>query len=260
MTKVIRILQASLVALSLCCVVVQAAPPQDGREVSRRVEAADTSRDRQQRITIVVERQGKTLERVMESYSRQFPGVEKDLMRFQAPTDVLGVKYLTFNYTDPAQRDDMWVYMPANNLLRRISGNGMRGVFMRSDLYNEDLKNRELDDDEHRLLRTEPCFETTCYVVERRIKNGADSNYSRRVVWVRGDIWQPVKTEYYDKRNQLLKVDKYSGFKQIQGIWTKTRMEVTPTRGNSRTTLLFSDIRLDQGLSEDLFVQARMRR
>ncbi|EGV29813.1 hypothetical protein ThidrDRAFT_3099 [Thiorhodococcus drewsii AZ1] len=260
-----HVLRTGCAVLGLLSASAQAAPeyetpPADGREVSRRVEAVDTSRDRRQVITILVERDGKTLKRVLESDSKRYDGVRKDLMRFQAPTDVRGVKYLTFNYEDPARHDDMWVFMPANNLLRRISGNGMRGVFMRSDLYNEDLRKRELDDDTHRLLRTEPCLETRCYVVERRLKDDSESNYGRRLVWVRGDIWLPVRIEYYDKQDRLLKVDEYSGFEEIQGIWMRTRMDVTSMRRDSHTTLLFSDIRFDQGLSDDLFLQARLRR
>jgi len=36
-----------------------------------------------------------------------------------------------------------------------LSGGGKKGSFMRSDFANEDIEKREVDDDEHRLLRSE---------------------------------------------------------------------------------------------------------
>ena len=36
----------------------------------------------------------------------------------------------------------MWVYLPAESLVRRISGGGQKGAFMRSDMANEDIEDR----------------------------------------------------------------------------------------------------------------------
>ena len=37
----------------------------------------------------------------------------------------------------------MWVYMPAESLVRRISGGSKKGSFMRSDYANEDISRRK---------------------------------------------------------------------------------------------------------------------
>ena len=56
----------------------------------------------------------------------------------------------------------MWVFLPAESLVRRISGGGRKGSFMRSDFANEDIEKREVDDDEHRLLRPEGFSSVDC--------------------------------------------------------------------------------------------------
>ncbi|HAL86858.1 MAG TPA: outer membrane lipoprotein-sorting protein, partial [Deferribacteraceae bacterium] len=42
------------------------------------------------------------------------------------------------------REDDMWLYLPAESLVRRISGGGKKGAFMRSDFANEDIQKREV--------------------------------------------------------------------------------------------------------------------
>ncbi|WP_187288550.1 outer membrane lipoprotein-sorting protein [Desulfarculus baarsii] len=44
----------------------------------------------------------------------------------------------------------------------------------------------------------------------------------------------------------------------IQGYWTRTKMLVTPTHGQSRTILLFSEIQYDLGLADELFEHAEL--
>jgi len=254
-----------LAALACCAALLvggatggAAAEELTGRQIMENVDKATKANDTSQIISIVVERGEQKLSRRVRGLNKKTPWGEKDLMTFELPEDVKNIKYLTWNYTDPAQRDDMWVYMPSEKLVRRISGGGMKAVFMRSDLYNEDMKTVNLDDDDYELLRGEKCGETTCHVVQRVKKDQSDTNYARRVVWVRGDIWQPVKVEYFDKKNRLVKTAHMGGFQQIQGYWTRTKMLVTPTHGQSRTILLFSEIQYDLGLADELFEHAEL--
>ncbi len=232
----------------------------NGYQVSENAMLSASIGNYRQDIDIVIERGKQTLQRRFTTFSRRYDGMQKDLIVFREPSDVTGIKYLTWNYKDAKQQDDMWVFLPENNMTRRISGSGYRGAFMRSDLYNEDLKDRNLDDDTHKLLRKEACGEKECYVVERRQKKADATNYSRRVIWVRGDNWQPTRAEFYGKDDRLIKVDEYGGFKKIDGAWWKTKMLVTSKLRNSRTLLQFSNIRANTDLNEILFSQAALKR
>lgn len=232
----------------------------NGYQISENSMLASSVKNYRQDIDIVIERNKQTFQRRFTTFSRRYDLMQKDLIEFREPADVTGIKYLTWNYKDVKQQDDMWVFLPENNITRRISGSGYRGAFMRSDLYNEDLKDRNLDDDTHKLLRKEACGDTQCYVVERRQKKSDASNYSHRIIWVRSDNWQPNRAEFYGKDDRLIKVDEYGGFEKIDGAWWKTKMLVTNKLRNSRTLLQFSNIHANIELKETLFSQAALKR
>ena len=154
----------------------------------------------------------------------------------------------------------MWIFLPAESLVRRISGGGKKGSFMRSDFANEDIEKREVDDDEHRLLRSEKFSGVDCYVVERIAKKQKDTNYSKRVVWVRKDTWLPVKVEYYNKRGKHFKTAIYGGFKKIKGIWTVTKIMTETPRKGSKTLMQYDNVDYNIGLSDALFEQSNLKR
>ena len=66
---------------------------------------------------------------------------------FSRKSGIVLAAYLTWSYRDINKDDDMWVYMPAESLVRRISGGSKKGSFMRSDYANEDISRREVDKD-----------------------------------------------------------------------------------------------------------------
>ncbi len=201
-----------LVAMVLCLVLpsfVLAADP-TGREIMVRVDKVDTSLDSISKMTMIIERGKMKLVRKLESKAKQYGKDRKDkraLICFMEPADVRGTMYLTWAWDDFTKEDDMWVYLPAESLVRRISGGGKKGAFMRSDLANEDIEDRAVDDDIHTLKGSEDVGGAPCWVVESvpRPELKKDTNYSKRMVYVRKDIFLPTKIDYFDKRGRLLK-------------------------------------------------------
>ena len=243
----------------LSCASALQAEELTGRQIAERVDAVDTSRDSVSQLQMVVERGGQQLVRRLEINSRHYTDVDRDLIRFLAPEDVRNVNYLTWNYKDPQRENDMWVYLPTENLVRRISGGGRKGSFMRSDLANEDMEDRQIDDDVHRLIRSEPCGGVQCRVVEMKGVDTRNSNYSRRLVWIRSDIWQPVEVHYYDQRDKHVKTARYGGFQQIDGIWSKTRAVIETLSTRSRTVLVWQKIQYNVGLPDALFEHTALK-
>ncbi len=231
-----------------------------GRDIAVKMDAVDTSLDSKRTAIMVINRKGKKLFRKMESFSKKFGPDERRLIKFIEPPDVRGIMYLTWSYEDIERDDDMWVFLPAESLVRRISGGGKKGSFMRSDFANEDIEKREVDDDEHRFLRSEEFSGVDCYVVERVSKKQKDTNYSKRVVWVRKDIWLPMKVEYYNKRGKHFKTAIYGGFKEIKGIWTVTKIMAETPRKGSKTLMQYNNVDYNIGLSDALFEQSNLKR
>ncbi len=237
----------------------------DGRDIMLKVDAVDTSHDLSAKIVMVIERGKMKLVRKLQSWTKQYGKNLKDertVLRFLEPADVRGTMYLTWSWDDPAKEDDMWVFLPAESLVRRISGGGKKGSFMRSDMANEDIEDRAIDDDIHTLKGEEKINGVECWVVESVPKPELkkDTNYSKRMVYIRKDISLPTRIDYYDKRGRLLKTAVHGGFKQINGIWTITKsLYTTPSRG-TRTMMERSDILYNQGLDDSLFLQSSLKR
>lgn len=237
----------------------QAKAQLSGRDIVQRARQADTHRDVYRRYLMTIERDGVVLRRGLESYSMRLADESRGLLVFHEPSDARGIKYLTWNYDDIARDDDMWMFLPSERIVRRIAGSARRGSFMRSDLLNEDLQDRSVDDDEHRWLRSEPCGEATCQVIESRPARTDISEYSRRVTWIREDLWLPVKVEYMDRSGQLAKTASYLDFQRFGDAWSRTRTVVTSADGRSRTVLLAQETRINGGLPSRLFEHASLR-
>ena len=255
--------------ISLICLILLSAGPghaePTGRDIMVKVDEVDNSRDAVMSSMMVIERGDLKLVRRMESRTKQYGESLKDertLIRFVEPADVHDTAYLTWSYDDPEREDDMWVYLPAESLVRRISGGGKKGAFMRSDLANEDIEDRAVDDDEHTLKGEEEVSGVACYVIESvpRPELKKDTNYSKRVQFIRKDLYLPARIDYYDKRGKLLKTATFGGYKQIDGIWTVTRFLYETPRRKTRTLFQRSNISYNQGLEDALFLQNNLMR
>jgi hypothetical protein len=236
-----------------------------GRDIMLKVDAVDTSSDAVFSSTMVIERGAGKLIRRMENMTKQYGESLKDertLIRFMEPADVRGTSYLTWSYDDPTREDDMWIYLPAETLVRRISGGGKKGAFMRSDLANEDIEDRAVDDDEHTLLGSEEVAGADCWVIDSfpRPELKKDTNYSKRKQFIRKDIFLPVRVEYYDKRGKLMKTATHGGYKEIDGIWTITKSLFETPRRKTRTLYQRTEIKYNQGLDDALFLQSNLKR
>ena len=232
----------------------------DGRDIMQRLDDADTSRDSSRITTMVIQRSGGERVRRMVNWRRNLDGWSQNLSWFEKPDDVRNTAFLSWSYDDPDREDDMWMYLPASALLRRISGSGKKGSFMGSDLANEDIEDRAVDDDIHTFKGWVTCGEFQCASVESVPRNRRDSNYSRRLSHIRTDIWQLVTVEYYDYSSHLLKTASFSDFIQNSGLWSAGRMVVETPREKSRTVITYSDIKYNIGLAEDKFTPQSIKR
>ena len=71
------------------------------------------------------------------------------------------------SHTKILAADDQWLFLPALQLVKRISSANKSGPFVGSEFAYEDLASQELDKYDYRFLGEQPCGDLTCYVVER---------------------------------------------------------------------------------------------
>ncbi|MBI3803356.1 MAG: outer membrane lipoprotein-sorting protein [Nitrospirae bacterium] len=181
----------------------------------------------------------------------------KMLLVTDFPPDSRGISFLIWDYSEENKTDDLWLYLPALRMVRRISAQDQNDAFLGSDLTFGDMGQRRLDEDEHKLLREEGYSGVQTYVVESMPKE-KESLYSKKVSWISKDNWTVLKTDYYDRNGKLLKRQtiEWQTLNNFN-VWKKT--EVTNVQNGHRTVFEVSDLHVNGGLQDDDFTERSLK-
>ncbi|HHC73189.1 MAG TPA: outer membrane lipoprotein-sorting protein [Thiotrichales bacterium] len=216
--------------------------------------------DMQARLTMVLRnRQGDEATRRLRSRSLEVAGDgDKSLIIFDHPADVKGTAFLS--HTHATRPDDQWLYLPALKRVKRISSSNKSGPFMGSEFAYEDISSQELAKYTYRFLREEPVDGRPTFVIERR-PTYRHSGYTRQITWIDQQMYQPLKVEFYDRKNSLLKTLTYHGYHQyLDRYWRPERMEMVNHQTGKSTTLIWEEYRFRTGLTARDFDRAALKR
>ncbi|MBQ9212399.1 MAG: outer membrane lipoprotein-sorting protein [Bacteroidales bacterium] len=225
-----------------------------GRDIIKKVKDNPNGETRYAKLDLVLEKSnGSKRERKVESWAMDIGEDTKTMMFFTYPGDVKGTGFLTWNYDEIGKDDDKWLYMPALKKTRRISGSSSKtDYFMGTDFTYDDMGDRNVDEDEHKLLREENLEGFDCYVVESVPKDKREI-YSKKISWIRKDCFMGIKVEFYDKLGKLHRVLNVSDIKKIQGYWTRSKMVMENVQTKHKTILTFSDMKYDLKIDQEMF-------
>lgn len=183
---------------------------------------------------------------------------DKSLVIFDEPLDVRGTAFL--NHSHPVGPDDQWLYLPALKRVKRISSQNTSGPFMGSEFAYEDMSSFEVEKYRYNYLRDEKIENHDCHVVEY-FPVDKYSGYTRQLVWLDKTMYQPIKIEYYDRRNSLLKTLIAKDYQQYEGkYWRAAALEMTNNTNGKSTVLLVKNYRFGTGLTEQDFSQTALKR
>jgi len=186
---------------------------------------------------------------------------DKFLSLFKQPRDVEGTAMLTFSHG--LEPDDQWLFLPSIKRVKRISSKNKSGPFMGSEFAFEDLSSQEVDKYAYKLLEEEACAEFDCHVLER-IPQYENSGYTRQIVWIDKTEYRPIKIEFYDRKDSLLKTLAYSGYQEYQTengtFWRADQMEMSNHQTGKSTTLQWSNYDFKTPLSDKDFNQNALKR
>ncbi len=183
---------------------------------------------------------------------------DKGLTIFDQPRDVKGTAFL--NHSHIQQADDQWLYLPALKRVKRISSRNKSGPFMGSEFAYEDLSSFELEKYTFNYLKDEDYNGSSVYVMEQ-IPTDKNSGYTKQLVWLEQSEYRPLKVEFYDRKNALLKTLTFAQYEQYQGqYWRAHRMEMINHQSGKKTTLLTKDLVFKTGLKESDFNKNALKR
>jgi hypothetical protein len=188
---------------------------------------------------------------------------DKMLLITEFPPDAEGSKFLRWAYTRKSGRNaDQWIYLPVLKKVRRVSVRDEGDSFLGSDLTYADISARAIDEDEHRLLKTEDQNGGQHYVIES-IPRESNPLYSRRVLWFSNpnDMNEcvNVKIEYYDKNNDLLK-EQTLKWQRVDGAWVWDQVQVRNVRNEHMSVFEVSDVKVNTGIDDPVFSERNLLR
>ncbi len=189
---------------------------------------------------------------------RSEAGVDsKMLLVTEFPTDSRGVAFLVWDYANPDQPDDLHLYLPALDMVRRISGQDLNDSFLGSDLTFSDIGQRRLDEDQHRLLHEEVYRKTDVYVLES-IPKEKESIYSKKISWISKKDWTLLRVDYYDRSQKLLKRQTLE-WQWVQNLRVWKRTIVTNIQNGHRTVFDVSGLQVNIGLKDEDFTEQTLK-
>ena len=175
---------------------------------------------------------------------------DKSRAVFDWPADVKGTKMLTF--THKRADDDQWLYLPAVKRVKRISSNNKSGSFMGSEFAYEDLASTEIEKYRYKLLGEQAIGGRPTWQLER-VPTDKNSGYSRQVVFLDKEYLNPLRIDYFDRKNELLKTAAFSGYRKHGKLWRFQKIEMSNVQTKKRSVLTWTDRQLGGKLDPAAF-------
>lgn len=189
---------------------------------------------------------------------------DKSMTIFDKPADVKGTAFLTFSHA--LKQDEQWLYLPALKRVKRINSKNKSGPFMGSEFAYEDLSSQEVEKYTYKYIRDEKIKTkefpdgVDCFVVER-YPSYEHSGYTRQLSWVNKDRYVSERTEFYDRKNDLLKTLTNNGYKQyLEKYWRPNEMIMINQQTGKSTILSWENYKFKTGLSDKDFSRNSLKR
>ena len=257
MKNTLNIFIGMLIAVSLSA----QSPEAKGLEIAKAADQYDQGfNSSQTKLTMILtNKQGQESRREIRVKTLEVEGDgDKSLSIFDTPRDVKGTAFLSF--THATKPDDQWLYLPALKRVKRISSANKSGPFMGSEFAYEDLTSQEIDKYSYKWLRDESLDGRDAMVIER-YPAYKHSGYTRQVVWVDREMWQPLKVEYFDRKNAPLKTLVASEHTQYLGrYWRPGRMSMVNHQTGKSTDLEWKDYQFENGFTDRDFDRNSLKR
>lgn len=246
--------QKTILIAVLSVITAVTASAQSGREIMQKAKDRPNGDNSYSEVSMkLINKNGKIRERKLTSYSIDVGKDKKTIMFFTYPGDVKGTGFLTWDYDAIGKDDDKWLYLPAMKKTRRISGSSAKkDYFMGSDFTYDDMGERNIDEDTHKLLGEETLDGQKCWKIESTPKDKRDL-FSKKIIWIRQDNLVFVKVDYYDHSGALHRQLTASNINKVDGFWIVQKMEMTNVQTGHKTIIEMLNPKFNTDIKESKF-------
>jgi hypothetical protein len=181
---------------------------------------------------------GEVSTRTLYARSRRVDGLSRTLVRVLAPSDVAGSAFLFLER--PRGEAELYLYLPALKVVKRIVGEQRRASFMGSELTYADLEWGDVANATCTESAAEKIGAHACHVVDcvpRRTEG-----YRKIRIWVRQQDFVPLRVHFFDQQREPLKTLFVKEVTPVEGQPMATFLAVVNRRTGYATELQLSNI------------------
>ena len=212
----------------------------DGRTMARMTITDANSREQIRQFTIIRK-------------DMQDGGEQKFLIVFSRPSDVKDTVFMV--HKKVSGEDDRWLYLPALDLVKRISSGDKRTSFVGTHYFYEDVSGRSPQEDNHQLLEENERF----YIMQHTPKNPETVEFASYMTWIDKQNFLPVKIVYLDAQGKKYRQIEALSIADIETIPTVTKAKITDLRDGSNTILEFRNMTYNLGIPDTIFSERSLR-
>lgn len=204
-----------------------------------------------------------TEEREVRRYTKEVePDVYRTLIAFTDPADIKGTALLVWGHKN--QPNDQWLYLPAQGKMQRIAESGKKQYFMGTDFTFEDLQVKDLEAENlenfsYNIIDADTLGGISCYIIEAvpaTEEEQAETQYSKRILWVTDEQLLTLQAEFYDRRGDLVKVQTNEGWENVTGtIWRPRKITMKNVKTGHETRIEVLQRAVNEGIDDATFTE-----
>jgi len=176
---------------------------------------------------------------------------------FKKPSDVARLTFMVHKKADG--NDARWIYVPAVDLIKPISADDKNSSFVGSDFTYEDVSGRHWNEDNHTLKGEADLDGKPVWLVESTPKDAGYSGFAKKLSYIDKATYLPLKEEYFNAKGEMTRIFKAEKIDTIDDIVTVTVRSMQDLKQERKTTVTFSSIKYNQGLTADIFTERYLK-
>ncbi|GMG87548.1 outer membrane lipoprotein-sorting protein [Biformimicrobium ophioploci] len=204
---------------------------------------------------IIVDAAGRKQMRQFSLLRRNTGGGDQDyLVHFSRPADVRNTVFRVAKHIE--SDDDRWLYLPALDLVKRISAGDKRTSFVGSHFFYEDVSGRNLNEDNFSLLEETE----THFLIEGKPKSPGSVEFVGYTASISKQTFLPETVEYVDGAGDTYRRVSVVETQVIDGFPTVVKSRVEDLKNGGYTLLQFRNVGYGLALDDGVFSERSLRR
>jgi|GEM_PF-4403519 len=182
----------------------------------------------------------------------------QSLLRITKPATHAGTAILV--KVNETQKDDVYLYLPQDKALKKITRDGKLTNFLGSELDLEQLSYPTNERFQHRLIGKSEVDKKPCWLIEHLSKSSESSWRSKMTSCVDIKNYSILEAIHYDRANVGLKKVSYRKHRKIKGQLRPESITIENVQTKRKTEFTVSNQNIGIKLSQKLFTLEQLRK